>query len=226
MKTRNLLRFWWDSEHSSVMKRLSRTQMYDWLTSFQEGWKEPRCMTDWRHLKKAEKNPGVWLAYVIWRRLNIGWKHAKTTLSAGKVTASGFWYSQGVLFVCFLIEQPTVNAAYYSKLLKVRIKPASRSNRRGRSVKSVCLLHDNARPHTAAVTIGTSEEMHWEVLPHLAYSPDLAACDFHLLGPLREVLVGKKIQRRWWSWNVFVQRWLEDQPQTFFERGIIELPEP
>jgi hypothetical protein len=55
-------------------------------------------------------------------------------------------------------------------------------------VKSVCLLHDNARPHTAAVTTGTMEEMHWEVLPHLAYRCDLMPSDFHLFGPLKEVL--------------------------------------
>jgi histone-lysine N-methyltransferase SETMAR len=81
-------------------------------------------------------------------------------------------------------EQRTINADYYSNLLQEPEKPGFRSKRRGSSVKSVCLLHDNARPHTAAVTTGTLEEMHWEVLPHPAYSPDLAPDDFHLFGPL------------------------------------------
>jgi len=35
--------------------------------------------------------------------------------------------------------------------------------------------------HTAAVTTGTSEEIHWEVLPHPAYGSDLVPSDFHLL---------------------------------------------
>jgi hypothetical protein len=73
---------------------------------------------------------------------------------------SVFWDSQGVLFIDFLIEQRTIKAAYNSKLLKDEVKPVLRSNRGGRSVKSVCLLHDNARPHTAVVTTGTVEEMH------------------------------------------------------------------
>jgi len=86
-----------------------------------------------------------------------------------------------------------MKAAYYSKLLKDRIKSVFRSKRRGRSVKSVCLLHDNARPHTAAVTTGTMEEMHWEVLPHPAYSPDPGAKRFYPVwptqrGPRREKL--------------------------------------
>jgi hypothetical protein len=74
--------------------------------------------------------------------------------------ASVSWDSQGVLFIDFLIEQRTINADYYSKLLKDRVKPAFRSKRRGRPATSVCLLHDNARPHTAAMTTGTLEEMH------------------------------------------------------------------
>jgi len=37
----------------------------------------------------------------------------------------------------------------------------------------------------------TWEEMHYEVLPHSAYSPDLAQSDFLLFGPLKEALGGK-----------------------------------
>jgi hypothetical protein len=90
----------------------------------------------------------------------------------------------------FLIEQRTTNAADYLKLLKDRVNPAFRSKRRSRSVKSICLLHDNARPPTAAVTTGTLEEIHWEVLPHPACSPELVPSNFHLFGPLKEALGG------------------------------------
>jgi len=112
-------------------------------------------------------------------------------LLQGNLWPASFWESQGVIFIDILVEQRTINAAYYSKLLKDRVKPAFRSKRRGRSVRSVCLLHDNACPHTAAVTIATLEEIHREVLPHLAYSPDLAPSDFYLFGPLKEALAGK-----------------------------------
>jgi len=36
--------------------------------------------------------------------------------------------------------------------------------------------------------------MHWEVLPHPAYSPDLAPTDFHVFGPLKEALGGKGLK--------------------------------
>jgi hypothetical protein len=106
-------------------------------------------------------------------------------LLQGKLWPEFFWDPQSVLFIGFLTEQRTIDAAYYSKLLKDRVSPTIRSKRRGRSVKSVC-LHDNARPHTAAVTTGTLDETHWEVLPHSAYSPELAPSDFHLFGPLKK----------------------------------------
>jgi hypothetical protein len=34
--------------------------------------------------------------------------------------------------------------------------------------------------HTTAVATGTLEEMHWEVLSHSAYIPDLVPSDFYL----------------------------------------------
>jgi hypothetical protein len=55
----------------------------------------------------------------------------------------------------------------------------------------VCLLQDNAPPYTATVTTGALEEMHWEMLPHPAYSTELVPSDFYLFGPLKEVLEGK-----------------------------------
>jgi hypothetical protein len=62
-----------------------------------------------------------------------------------------------------------------------------------RSLRSIYLLHSNACQHTIAVTIGTLEEMHWEVLPHLAYCPDLVPSDFYWFGLIKEALGGRKI---------------------------------
>jgi hypothetical protein len=44
------------------------------------------------------------------------------------------------------------------------------------------------------VTEGTLEEMHWDILPHPAYRPDLAPSDFHLFGPLKETPGGKDLE--------------------------------
>ncbi len=52
------------------------------------------------------------------------------------------------------------------------------------------LLHDNARPHSAGVTIGLLKTLKWEVLPHPMYSPDLSPCDFKIFGRLKKDLEG------------------------------------
>jgi len=135
-----------------------------------------------------------------------------------------FLVSQGVLFIVFPIEQWTINAAYCSKRLKDLANPAFRSKRRGRSAESVCFLHDNARPHTAAMTTGTLEEMHWDVLPQPAYNPDLAPSDFHLFSPLKEAL-GEKRFRSDNEAKLYVQWWLDKQWQTLFESSIMKVPE-
>jgi len=45
-------------------------------------------------------------------------KKAKTTFSAGKVMATIFWDSKGILYVDFLTERRTINAEYYLALLE------------------------------------------------------------------------------------------------------------
>jgi len=71
-----------------------------------------------------------------------------------------FWDSQGILLIDFVTKQRTIDAASYLRLLKFRVKPVFHSKRRGQAVKSVCLLHNNAQLHIAAVTIGSLEKMH------------------------------------------------------------------
>jgi histone-lysine N-methyltransferase SETMAR len=65
--------------------------------------------------------------------------------------------------------------------------------------------------------------MQWEVLPRPAYSPVLASSDFHLFGPPKESLGGKRF-RADDEVKLFVQRWPDKQPQALFQRDIKKLP--
>jgi len=120
-------------------------------------------------------------------------KKAKITFSVGKVVATIFWDSKGVLYVDFLTERRTVNAEYYSALLEGPVKAAIR-NKRKRAQTSVSFLQDNARPHVAARTMDTIQKLKWNVLPHPPYSPDLAPSDYHFFGPLKMHLGGKSFR--------------------------------
>jgi transposase len=50
----------------------------------------------------------------------------------------------------------------------------------------VVLLHDNARPHTAAHIRTLLEHFNWELSDHPPYSPDLAPIDYHLFTYLKK----------------------------------------
>ena len=84
------------------------------------------------------------------------------------------------------------------------------------------VLHDNARPHTAAHTAETLQKLKFEVMAHPPYSPDLAPSDCHLFGPLKEALRG----RRFTSDQEVKEAelaWLDAQPKNFFSEGIRSL---
>jgi histone-lysine N-methyltransferase SETMAR len=61
----------------------------------------------------------------------------------------------------------------------------------GQLTRGVLLHHGNARPHTARVTQKRIQALHWKLLEHLPYSPDLVPSDFHLFGLLKNHLGGK-----------------------------------
>jgi histone-lysine N-methyltransferase SETMAR len=88
--------------------------------------------------------------------------------------------------------------------------------------QGVLLLHENARPHTAHLTINTIRQLNWEVLEHPAYSPDLAPLDFHLFGPLKNAPRGRRFAADD-EVKEAVHDWLRSQPQTLFSNGIKKL---
>jgi hypothetical protein len=58
-------------------------------------------------------------------------------------------------------------------------------------MKNILLLHDNARPHSSLRTREAIVKMGSTVLPHSAYSPDLASSDCHLFGRVKDTLRGR-----------------------------------
>jgi len=137
-----------------------------------------------------------------------------------KVMLSFFWDSQGILLLEFLPLNVTVTAAFYSAQLQ-RLAAAVQQKRPGRT--EVCLLHDNARPHMAKLTRATLEELGWEVLPHPAYSPDMAPTDFHVFRALSNHLQGKDF-KKCDDLKQDITRFFESQNAEFYARGIEGLP--
>ena len=117
-------------------------------------------------------------------------KKFKTSIPVKKIMASVFWDRKGILLVDFMPSGATINApAYYDTL--ARLRRVIQIKRRGMLTRGVCLLHDNARPHSAHVTTAFLEK-----LGNPPYSPDLAPSDFQLFLHLKKHLAGKKVGRR------------------------------
>ena len=107
-------------------------------------------------------------------------------------------------------------------MLRHSLRPAIRTRRRGLLSRGVILLHDNARPHSAAKTVETLQDLRFEVLEHPPYSPDLAPSDFHLFGPLKEALRGRRFSTDE-EVKEAVHEWLGSMPESFFSEGIKQL---
>lgn len=147
---------------------------------------------------------------------------AKTVPSAGKVMITTFWDCDGMIMIDYLPKGVNINSAYYSNLIKNDLRAALRSRRRGKLSAKPLLQQDNARPHTANLTMQTIQQMGWTVLPHPAYSPDLAPSDYHLFANLKKPLRGKHFANLD-EIKISVNQWLSETPKEFFETGIRNL---
>ena len=126
-----------------------------------------------------------------------------------------------MLYFELLPTGTTVTAAVYTAQLQ-KLAKAIREKRPKRD--HVCLLHDNARPHVAKMTCQAISTLGWEVVPHAAYSPDLAPSDFHLFRPLKHYLREKKfddLSRLKTEMTTF----FDLQSPEFWRRGIEQLPD-
>ena len=118
-------------------------------------------------------------------------KKAKTVPSAGKVMATVFWDSQGVIFIDYLQKGKTITGLYYSELLG-RFDEALQKKRPRLQRKKVLFHHDNTPPHSSHIVAAKLAELRYELLPHPPYSPDLAPCDFFLFPNMKKWLGGKR----------------------------------
>jgi histone-lysine N-methyltransferase SETMAR len=83
------------------------------------------------------------------------------------------------------------NASFYITQILGRISGWHRTQV-GRTNRKLSVNADNARPHTATVTLQFIQQnaMRRVPHPHLPYSPDLAPSDLYLFGYIKQLLLG------------------------------------
>lgn len=110
-----------------------------------------------------------------------------------KVMLCVWWNFEGIVHFELVPDGRGITAEVYSHQLE-RVEAVMRErypalvNR-----KRVLLQQDNAPPHTARRTQEKiRDDLNFELLPHPAYSPDLAPSDYHLFRALAHFLRGRR----------------------------------
>ena len=111
-------------------------------------------------------------------------KKFKQTLWNKKMMASIFWDRQRILLTEFMAPGTTITSEVYCETLN-KLRRSIQNKRRGMLTEGVVLLHDNARPHTAASANALIKLFNWKIFDHPPYSPDLAPSDYHLFTKMK-----------------------------------------
>ena len=116
----------------------------------------------------------------------------------------------------------TVNSEYYVGVL-AKLKEAIKQKRRGKWTRHVLLQHDNAAPHTSQRTQTALADVGFEVIPHPAYSPDLAPSDFWLFDSMKKPLRGKHYSGLP-ALATAISQWEKSVPKEWYRQGLEKLP--
>ena len=97
-----------------------------------------------------------------------------------------------------------------------------REKHRGKLSKGILLQQDNARVHTCKITMDAVERNGYELIPHPAYSPDLAPSDYFLFPNLKKDIRGCHFRSNE-EVVAAVEEWVRDKDPSFFSSGLMAL---
>jgi len=118
-------------------------------------------------------------------------KKTRSVPSAEKVMALVFWDAEGIFFSDYLEKGKTITGEYYSNLL-TRLDEKIREKRPSLQKKKIIFHQDNAPAHNSVLAMGKLRDLHYELLEHPPYSPDLAPSDFCLFPKLKLFPAGQR----------------------------------
>ena len=97
-----------------------------------------------------------------------------------------------------------------------------RELRRGKLSKGILLQQDNARVHTCKIAMDAVERNGYGLIPHPAYSPDLAPSDYFLFPNLKKDIRGRHFRSNE-EVVAAVEVWVRDKDSGFFSSRLMAL---
>ena len=97
-----------------------------------------------------------------------------------------------------------------------------RELRRGKLSKGILLQQDNARVHTCKIAMDAVEWNGYGLIPHPAYSPDLAPSDYFLFPNLKKDIRGRHFRSNE-EVVAAVEVWVRDKDSGFFSSRLMAL---
>ncbi len=144
----------------------------------------------------------------------------KPDLHPKKRMLSVWWGVHGVIYWELLPEKTTLTSSKYCIQLT---KLAAKLEKKGLKGSQIYFQHDNARPHTAGVVTVKLKQLGFELVPHPAYSPDLAPSDYHLFRSLNNDIRDRKFVNES-DLKSYLDCFFSSRSLKFYAKGINELP--
>ena len=154
-----------------------------------------------------------------------GWmkKHfPKPNLHQKKVMVTVWWSATLLTHYSFLNPGETITSEKYAQQInemhqKLQHMQPALINRKG-----PILLQDNIWPYIVQPMLQKLNELGYEVLPHLPYSPDLWPTDYHFFQDLYNFLQRRRFHKQQEAEYVF-QELVKSQSMDFYATGINKL---
>ena len=157
----------------------------------------------------------------------LDWEEApkhfpEPNLHQEKVMVIAWWSAAALIHYSFLNPGETMKSEKYAQQIdemhwKLQRLQPTLVNRLG-----PVLLHDNTLLHVAQAVLQKLNDLGYEVLPHLPYSPDLSPTDYHFFKHLNHFLQGKHFHNQQEAENAF-QEFVRSQSMDFYAIGINKL---
>ena len=115
----------------------------------------------------------------------------KAKLHPKKVKVNVWWSAMGLIHYSSLKPSKIITSEKYAQQInemhqKIQSLQPALVNRKG-----PVLLHDNAWPHVTQPMLPKLNQLGYEVLPHLPYSPDFSLTNYHFFNHLDNFLQAK-----------------------------------